>query len=217
MKKRLSFPDIFFGAVIHPRETVRKVIKQKYYSFIPNLILGYGFLTGLNPILVFIFSKHVPFWSALFLSALFLPVIGLGGFYLFSWLLFWVGKKVGGKGKLQNVQVAYALVYPLICIGSFLKMILYVPLWIKLISNMDHLSDLSTADMSRSIPVLLFTVLFGFWVLFPTVINISEAHKFSIGKSIKTHLGVMGISICALLAIAIVGCLVVFIFLTLTR
>ena len=155
--------------MIHPRETVRKVIKAKYYSFVLPFVAAYGALAALNPMFVLMLSKNLPVLAALpVLICTSCLVWVFRKLYLFAWLLFRVGKALGGKGKLEAVRAAYALIYPPIFLGVALKFLIDIPTWYKIFANMDHLSDMSIADLAShnllaSIPMFVF----GIWSIFP--------------------------------------------------
>jgi hypothetical protein len=206
MKKKLSFPSVFFGVFFHPRETVKKVIKQKYYSFVMPFIVFYTLVAGFDPMLILVLSKYVPFLVALPLVVFLMALIGFGSFYLSAWLIFRIGKNFGGKGKLQPIQAAFALAYSPILMGCILKFLVEIPNWYKFFSNMDNLSSISAADLQSinslaSLPVIIFCI----WMLFPWIINISEAHQYSKWKAFKTHLTIVGIFFAVFAVLAVVG------------
>jgi hypothetical protein len=213
MKKKstLSFLSVFFGVFIHPRETTRKVIKNKYYSFIFPLIGFYCFVAGFEPQYIFELSEHLPLSVAIFIVLILMLGFGVGNFYIFAWLLYRIGKKLGGKGKLKEIQSAYALVYcPMYFLIFFMK-IFQMDTWGKLFLGTANADDFLLASRVAAHPfmVLLFLPL-TVWMVFLWIINISEAHKFSKWKALKTHLAVLGTLFSIVIVFLIFVFLIVF-------
>ena len=216
MKKKISFPKVFFGVFFHPRETTRTVLKQKYYSFILPLLILYSLLSGLSPAIPLAVCRFIPLIASVFLSVLISSALTMGSYFLFAWLIFRIGKKLGGKGDLKQVQAAYALVFIPCFVMLVLKTISEIPVWGELISNLDNLDRLNILDLARQMNtagmaahypfIALLILVFCVWMLFPWIINISEAHKYSKWQAFKTHLAVIGIIISGLI------CLFIFIF-----
>jgi hypothetical protein len=214
MTKKLTFPKVFFGVFFHPRETTRAVIKQKYFSFILPLVILYSLITELDPTFPIIFSRFMPLIASVFLSVLITFGLSFGSYFLFAWLLFRIGKKLKGKGNLQQIQAAYALVYIPCLIMLILRTISEIPAWTSLISNRDNLGQLNTRELSDQINsagmvahsplIALLIFVFCVWMIFPWIINISEAHKYSKWQAFKTHLAVIGLLISALIGLFII-------------
>jgi hypothetical protein len=91
---------------VEPRETIRKIVKfdPKYRFYLLSLIYGFPMLLHLaqNLSLGQSFSAVSIVVGALIL-ALF---VGMLGIYIFSGLLFWTGKWIGGKGTFLEVRCA---------------------------------------------------------------------------------------------------------------
>jgi hypothetical protein len=203
MKKKISFPVIFFGFLIHPRETVKKVIENNYYSFGIYLIVFYDLLIGFDPVWITLLAKYMPFSEAIIVAPVLWCGFGVGCYFFNSWATYWVGKKFEGKGSLQEVRAVYALAYAPMIIAYIIKKLFDLPAQINLISSSANLNDLKMEDFSKAVSpvsgILIF--IFMIWSLFPWTIGLSEANKFSVGKSIKTSLILMLILIGVLLVV----------------
>jgi len=102
MKKKLSFPAVFMGGLIQPRQTIREVIQNEYYSFIMPFIFVYALMNGFNPIYAIVFSKFLSFPEAVvvgFFFSLWFDVYRLS--FLFMGRLL-DGKQDGRKGNLSG-------------------------------------------------------------------------------------------------------------------
>ena len=216
MKKTVSFPAVFFGAFIHPRETTKEVIKNEYYSFILPLIVLYSLVAGLNPVLSFMMAKYVAFPMAYMTTFGLMFGFGLFTYFIGSWLTHWVGGKLEGKGSLEEVRAAYALAYMPMLVACLLKILLDLPSQLTLIYAASSLSDINVIDFVKAVNPLsgLVALIFCVWSIVTWTIALSEANRYSIGKSIKTSLLIVviwfGVLIVFLVAIALICVLAAF-------
>jgi len=197
MKNSLSFPAVFFGVFIHPRETTKLIIENKYYSFRMPFVVFNSFLTSLNPIFAFPLVAYLPFAEAFTVTVFLLFGLGVLCFFPISRLIWWLGTKFEGKGTLEEVRTACALNYTPMIVAAFLKIILDLPALITLLTTTTNLNNFTENDFLKSEnPISGFIVtVFAIWSIVISIICLSEAHQFSVGKSIKTNLALMAIFI----------------------
>lgn len=207
MKKTLSFPAVFFGVFIHPRQTTKEIIKNQYYSFRMPVVIFNSFLTSLNPILLFWLISYLPFAEAYTVTVFLTFGLGVLCFFPISRLIWWMGTRFQGKGTLEEVRTACALNYMPMMVAAFLTIILNLPGLITLLASTTNLNNLTENDFLKSEnPFSGFIVgIFATWSTVISIISVSEAHQFSIGESIKTSLSLMAIfvGIWALFAVAV--------------
>ena len=133
-----------------------------------------------------------------FVSVVFSVGFGLAGFFGFAWLITWMGKKFGGVGNLKEIQLAYALVLVPIMVSAVFEIIINIPVWQNFFSNPYNFDQPRIRDLFAQNPVLLpLSFIFHFWLIVLSIINISEAHKYSKVQAFKTFvaIGVLLISV----------------------
>jgi hypothetical protein len=211
MKKTISFPAVFFGAFISPRQTTQEVIKDKYYSFIIPFVIFYSLVAALNPMLSFMLTKYMVFPEAYCMTFFLMFGLGFVCYFFGSWLTHWMGSKFEGKGTLQEVRAAYVLAYVPMLVGGLLKILLDLPGQLTLISTTANLGDINALDFVKTTNPLsgLLAFIFIIWSMVTWVVALSEANQYSIGKAIKTSLAMMalwiGIFIVLVIAVVLIG------------
>lgn len=201
MKQKLSFPKVFLNSLFHPRATVRSVIKAKYHSFVLPFIVCYSVLQCIDPIYFVFASRYLPTPLAPLAVVVVMGGVTIILFYLTSWFAFWAGKKLKGKGKLEEVRMAIALVYCPMFIILMLSPVLDIPVWAMVFSGATDLKEILLAQSTVSPLKGFLEFVFSIWTLFPWIINVSEAHRFSKWNAFKTNLAVIGIFIAGTLVL----------------
>jgi len=208
MKKKLSFPAVFMGGLIQPRLTIREVIDNEYYSFIIPFIFVYALLAGFNPIYTAVLCKFLPFPEAVVVG--FFMAFGLTFvvYFFYSWAIYWMGSKMGGKGTLQEIKAAVVMAYIPMMLALMITTLLFVPVWINLVSTPDSLSGLSTIELMNKVknPVGSMVIfVFGIWSICCWFICLAEAHQFSGWKVLKILLALMALFMGVALVIALLA------------
>jgi hypothetical protein len=208
MKKKLSFPEVLMGVLIQPRQTMRQVIDNEYYSFIIPFVFVYALLAGFNPVYAAVLSKYLSFPEAVVVG--FFVAFGLTFvvYFFYSWAIYWMGNKMGGKGTLPEIKAAVALAYIPMVLALVITTLLFIPTWINLITTADSLSGLSTIELINKVrnPVGSAVIaVFGIWSIVSWFICLAEAHQFSGWKVLKVLLALSVVFIVLTVVITIVA------------
>jgi hypothetical protein len=206
MSKQISYLRAFFSVCVHPRETVRQLIEQDPGYGIWLLVPLYSFIAGINPDYYFLFHKWLPPIASLLASILVMMIFGVGAFWVYVVVLYFLGKLLGGTGKFKEVCTAYAWVYPPAYGAILLLLIGGIPKWLKILEGATELKDIVTPVGTIWFALCaLLAVGFIIWCLVIMVIVISEAHKFSIGRAIGVFLIILGICLVLVALFIVVG------------
>lgn len=167
-----------------PRETIRAIVdfNPKYLFFILSWL--YGFPTVLQ-----VFQNHsfAPKFSLGWIVAsgvILSPFVGMLGIIIFTALILWTGRWIGGKGSFINIRAAVT--------WSNVPNVFNVVIWIILIGVFK--SRLFTQNFSEGVFVgfelslvffsLLVQIVLAVWGLIIWLKVVAEVQQFSIWKSV---------------------------------
>ena len=196
-----KFFSYAWGTIIHPAATFRELaregnIRQGWaailligilYSVVCAIAAVKGIEPTIEPILP-ISKQSYYFWEIFFCLPLY-----IGGWYLFAWLDFLIGKRFGGEGSFHGILIplGFALSIPMIPIMWTTDLVC--------MSFVIDLQSLGVAGQAWNIFYQAFTIL---WMVALCVIATLEAHKISLGKAMVTTL-VSILPVAFIMAIAI--------------
>jgi hypothetical protein len=176
---------MFFDVWIHPRKVIQLILENEPGYFVWPMVLTFSFLEAFHPSKLLSVSKYLSFPLSLFGDVVIGWLFGILVFLIYSRVVLVIGKWSGGKGTYLEVKTACAWAYPPLFVGlifEFLRKISNLKMVFQ--GNMD-LKDFFSAPMSDWHYVLTgISFLLAFWCLSLTVINVAQAHKISIWKSV---------------------------------
>ena len=170
----------FLTVWMHPKQTARDMIDNKPLGFIFVLIaigsfaaFGSGYV---NSELDDTLSVPILVILSLFLG----PLVGIIIMFIYSGILFLVGKLLRGTGSFWDIFKAGALTYiPSMVTGFFYY------IWM-VFSPASYFSMYETSAFSIIVPLLSFV--FGVWSIVINIAALAEAHRFSNWRAFFTLL-----------------------------
>lgn len=187
-----------------PRETIRDIIQHNpsYNIFILSAIYGFPALLSLAQYLLL--GKVFTLLPILILSAILAPIWGYIFFSFISFIIYQVGKWIGGIGKYKEVRAVLA--------WSNLPMIVNVIAWLVIIGIFGILLFQGLGDkiqLSRwEIFLVLFLLLAQLIALIFSIVlffrMLSEVQAFSIWKAILNTILALIFLLVVLIVLAIV-------------
>ena len=182
----------FFKIWIEPRQTLRAILDEQPGYHVWTFIVVYAFFQAFEPEYYFFFAGRGPLDVQLLIGLVI--SIGFDVLALFFFSGFWlmIGKWMGGKANFKEVMTAYAWSYPPSIIGIILLQLGNIPKWLTLLSGETDLKSLlARPHMSWESPSQGISLLLVGWTTVLLVINLSEAHKISIPRSIALVLTIL--------------------------
>ena len=168
-----------------PRSTISKIVSENPKRGLWPLAWIYGILSLLSGSQSLSLGHSMSLLSLLLLAIVFAPLWGMAVFGIWSWVVYWVGRLLGGVGDFSFIRAAYA--------WSCAPLLVSLILWVLLISffgsNLFQQSP-DTHFMQQGLVILLFgsliakTVL-SIWSLVIFINTLAEVQKFSILRSIS--------------------------------
>ena len=184
MNRELSFVSLFFEVLIRPKKVMHLILDKNPDFYVWPMVGVFSIISSINAIRIpsqLINSLPIPFTLLIEL------LLGIGEsifFFLFiSWILFQIGKWIGGMATYKEIMTAFAWgSIPPYCFGSLFKIIEVVPYWSK------YLSEDSNTIVPTTRPFIGFHIsifsLFLIWSLILTFSTVAVAHKFTGWKSV---------------------------------
>lgn len=183
MAKRLDI-NPWFTMWYKPRETVRKIVKYNpKYLVLPLAMIG-GFAQVIDRAAVRSLGDQLSV-STIFIFALVGgPLLGILSLYVFSALLRWTGKWIGGKASSEHIRTALAWSI----VPSVWALILLVP-ELALFGKELFTSITPKIDSSLTLIALLFLfgaieIGIGIWSFIISLKSIGEVQGFSAWKAL---------------------------------
>ncbi|HJT25165.1 MAG TPA: YIP1 family protein [bacterium] len=187
-----TFLRLFFQAWTQPRQVMKTLLEQRPGYHVWTLVILYAFFQTFEPEYFIPFLSHGALSTLLLVGLLVSVGFDVAAMYFFTgfWLL--IGRWLGGKGNLKGLMTAYAWSYPPSIIGIILLQSSNIPTWLRITGGENDFKTIVTAPhMLWQASFHLLSFLLVMWTAVLLVINVSEAHKFSIGRSILTVLLVL--------------------------
>lgn len=176
-------PD-FIAVLIHPRATMRRILDQRRYRWIPLVVLA-GVSSSIHDVKPGGFLHAFPseqLWMIVGVIAAAI-VAGLAicllGFYALAWIGFFVGRSFDGTGDVREVRAAAAWgLMPIIA-----STIYRVPLAFWLASQMVSINPMACGAVAIVGAVEVLTIL---WYAGTAASCLAEAHRFSFLRGLAT-------------------------------
>ncbi|WP_345332128.1 Yip1 family protein [Ferrimonas pelagia] len=200
-----AFPrQSWLAIMLEPRKTLRAILDSRtpMRYFWPILVLAVlsGVLSGGYS------EEELPF--GLFSAFALALVIPLGVLvvwaltYLFGYIFQKVGGWLGGQGEVQAIVIGMIwaqvpAVFTLVL--TLLTILLYGP---QVLIQPELLSQGGLLQSTALVVIGVLQGIFAIWSLVLAIANLAEAHRFSLWRSVGTHLIVI-IGFCALLLLPV--------------
>lgn len=180
MVKKLDI-NPWFTMWYRPRETIRKIIEYnpKYLVIVLMMIGGFSNILDHASAKSLGDSIGLPiiFISALIIGSLF----GIVSLYIYSAVLKWTGKWIGGKATSEYLRTAIAWSY----VPVVWSLIFWIP---QLVLYGEELFTSITPRIdSNPLPLILFGVvelIIAIWAFIVFINSLSEVQKFSVWKAL---------------------------------
>lgn len=176
----------WFTMWVYPRKTTRYVIENSKMTSVILLAMLSGVGSALNTASNRDLGEITSTSTIIFISFIFGPLLGLLGWFIFSFISYIVGKWFGGSGSMKELQKAIAWAYvPLVWSLLF---------WIPELAIMgDAMFQSVEVDIGvgQAIILLILALLeltICIWYIVSNIKAISEAHRFSAWKGLLTVL-----------------------------
>ena len=185
MKTNLSFIRLVFKVWINPRKVIKIILENEPGYFVWPIVIAFSFLNNLQHLYLYLTANN--FFSPYNLFRLFFrfPTQGVLFFLLITWVIFRVGKWFGGIGTYIEIKTAYVWAYPPAFVGLILMNLGEIPIWWRIFHGQrDYEALLEIPQFQWQQVLMALSFLFVFWTLVLCVINVAQAHKISVWKSI---------------------------------
>ncbi len=178
-------PTAFFEVWFHPRKVVRTIIATRPGYCVWAFILTYAVLQAFLPEDYVSFLGQMPLGITVLIGILFSLLLDVTAFVVLGGLTYQLGKWLGGKGSWEDMEVAYAWAYPPALIGILFMQSRGLPVWFQMIAGeTDSRALLLQPHQWWQILFQGISAILTGWTILLWIINISEAHKLSIPRSI---------------------------------
>lgn len=174
----------------HPRKTIRYILDTDPEKHVTLIAMLLGILTAFDKASDQALADTYPgpFWSLIVLCVVIGLLFGPIRLYIYAVVFKWVGSLFGGVATRQEMKTTFA--------WSFFPMLFALPIWFLIIRMLgrDLFSETGTLIDTNPLIAFIFLIcyvalfLLNFWAVILLVINLSEAHRFSIWKGILTFL-----------------------------
>lgn len=137
---------------------------------------------------------HLPFPLAPLAGAFIFSLFGVLSFLIYSRVVFGLGKWLGGNGTYLEVKTACAWAYPPLFVGllfDYLKNLSNLTMVFH--GNFDFKDFLTTPKTSWYYVLTAISFIFDFWGASLSVVNVAQALKISIKKSIAVSAIIWGV------------------------
>ena len=184
-----EFFKLFFGILAHPKIIFKKIVEENPDHYVWRLAIFISFLPVLNPVYYIPLIKLFSTPTALLVGFILFPILSLLVFFINSWIVFYIGKLLGGKGTYKELRAAYAWSYPPIIIGIIFMLLGKVNVWISIFGGHPEnitFSPSPTTPLGQFFEILFF--FFSIWGFVLGLLNIAQSHKISIWGSINIFL-----------------------------
>lgn len=174
----------WFSIWSKPRATIIQVISEDPKRGMWILAWIYGMLAFFNAFQGMSIGYSLSLLPTLCVALVFAPLWGMLSFWVWSWILYGVGKFLKGKGNAMLIRSAYA--------WSCAPLILSVITWfamiaifrISLFQNFPENYTLNEAQIFMLFGFLAFKVTITIWSFVIFINALAEVQQFSIGRAI---------------------------------
>jgi len=179
MKKKISFLELLYQVCYHPKETTNTILNKNPNIYIWPIIIFYSLAQAVSPGNFDKFFKSGSLNWAIFGCLVILPVCGFVFVLIGSCFFYGFGKILGGKGAYVTVRTAYIWALPPVIVMNVMGAFL--------------LNDLFPLNVSIGTSIVkgtfflfwgLLALLLGIWGWILVCVNLSQAHKLPIWKSV---------------------------------
>lgn len=168
----------------HPRRTVQELVSYKptYGFYILSVIVGWP--AAIQIAQIYNLSEFLSFPVILLITVLASPLLGAIGIVIFSGLLYWTGKSLGGVASFAEVKcaTAWSNITGLFSVFIYILLIAYFqggwfcPSWVNM-------------PVDRYMAYILFTlfvlqVVFFIWTIYLFIQSIAQVQRFSVWKAL---------------------------------
>ena len=179
-----------------PRATIRYIVDTDPAYRVHLLAVLYGLVQGLDSAINRSLGDLFPWYGVLLLVLIAGSLVGgLLNLYVGSAILWWVGRKLGGRGTFDEVRAAYAWSFlPVIAGGIF-----FVPYFL-IFRGESFTSATPRVDalMSQSSAFLFIMIAVGIWMVVGSIVltiwqlvilskTLAEVHGFSAWRGFLTY------------------------------
>jgi Yip1 domain len=178
---------------IYPRATTRQILNRDSMRMVPLFAAIYGVSVTLDHASLRGVPEEMPPWGVLILALLFGPLMGQVVVYVGGAIVGAIGRRLGGVGTRQEVQIALAWSY----LPNLEMLLLWVP-WLALFGHETFRNSSPTFDAwSDAQPYVVLPLVFlllavsiaaAVWTFIIRLKCIAEAHQFSAWRSLASLL-----------------------------
>lgn len=169
---------------IHPRKTIRAIVKLNPDLGLWPLSLFYGFCSLLYLAQVFSVGDRLNFYLVLFGSAVISPFWGYLSFTFSSWIAFMMGKLLRGKGQYRHIRASLAWASVPMVVNAMFWIVLVIFCRTPLFRDFPGGHLLSTNETTLFLSILFIQLILAIWTLILFLHALSEVQKYSIGMSV---------------------------------
>ncbi len=189
------------GTIIHPAATFRALAQESnigqgwaavlLLGILYSVVCAIAAVRGIEPVtepILPISKQSYYFWEIFFCLPLY-----IGGWYLFAWLNYLIGKRFGSGSSFPNIlmPLGFAITIPLIPI-----------MWTTDLVCVSFMIDLQKVGIAGQVWNNFYWAFTVIWMVVLCVIATSEAHKVTMGKAVTTTL-VSILPVAFIMAVAI--------------
>lgn len=167
-----------------PRATMRRILKTDPTYLVIPLACAWGLLQSLDRAVARDLGDRISTPALLGIAAIFGPLGGVLGIYLFGWLWSWAGRKLGGVGDPTAVRAAIAWGQTPAVPGIAIRLVQLAAVGPELFRKSTPNMDASPGLRSFFLGTLVVLIVLGVWSFFMSLKCIGEAHRFSAWRAL---------------------------------
>lgn len=171
-----------------PRETIRHIVTHDPNHMVLLLAALGGILSVLDKASMKSYGDRYPFPMIIIMALILGPIVGIIGLYIYSALLRWTGKWIGGQASPEEIRAAWAWSHVIVIGGGLLWLPELAIFGQEMFTTATPSLD---ADPFKAILLIILSVgqlAFGIWWVVVFLKCLSEVQQFSIGKAVLNAL-----------------------------
>lgn len=180
----MSQMNPWLAILTQPRATISAVTAENPKRGLWALAWIYGFLSLLNCFQSLSLGATMSLFPILLLAFVFAPIWGMVVFGIWSWVVYWICKLLGGEGTFSYVRAAYAWSCVPLILSIFLWIFLLFVFGTSLFQNFPESDPMKNGHIVILFGVLVAKVIVAIWSLLIFINALAEVQRFSIARSI---------------------------------
>lgn len=180
-----TFLRFFFRVWTQPRQVMKTILSQEPGYHVWTFVVFYAILQAFQPEFYILFLGKTTLDMLLLAGILISVGADVAACLFLNACFYFVGRLMGGKGSWKDILTAFGWCYPPAIIGIIFLQLSNIPQWLRISAGeTDVMTLIREPRVAWQSGCQALSFLLAMWTLVLWVVNISEAHKISIPRSL---------------------------------